>query len=236
MLSAIISSDYLEGMHIQKALDYSNLKTLVYKSDFQVVDHYDFLYHDGFFVFLKNPTEKHLNFCIHLAMITSGKPMFVLLEDCKLSLLNSFKESLNCRIFIAPFPYRRIVTLFENQRGPFLDIVQKYKKTNVIFELEPATRDLIITNFSANDPDTTHNNSSARIKLNNKEFFILKLLFSNQERIVSKIDLFEYVWGKSLLGSIATVDTHMSKLRRKIKCHTAEDPIKTIPCAGYMLK
>ena len=232
MLSAIISSDYLEGMHVQKALDYSNLKSLVYKSDFQVIDHYDFIYHDGFFVHLKNPTEKHLNFCIHLSMIASGKPMFVLIEDCKIALLNSFKESLNCRIFLAPFPYRRIVSLYEEQRGPFLDTAQKYKKSDVVFELDPTTRDLVIENLVINDS----NSNSARVKLNNKEFFILKFLFSNQEKIVSKIDLFEYVWGKSLLGSIATVDTHMSKLRKKIKYHTNEDPIKTIPCAGYMLK
>lgn len=223
MLSAIISADYLEAMHVQKALDYTNLKSLVYQTDFQIIDHYDFLYHDGFFIFIKDPTERHLNFCLHISMITSGKPLFVLIDGCNLALLNKFKETLKCRIFIAPFAYRRIATLYEAQRGPFLDSIQKFEKDSTVFELDPGTRHLIF-------------NGKSRVKLNNKEFFILKFLFSNQQKIVSKIDLFEYVWGKNLLGSVTTVDTHMSKLRKKIKHHTKDDLIQTVPCAGYMLK
>ncbi len=223
MLSAIISSDYLQGLGLQKSFDYSNFKSLVYKTDFNISDHYDFLYHDGFFVLLQNPKEQHLNFCLHLSMLASGKPLFIMIDGCDLQILNSFKEALSCPIFLAPFPYRRIITLYESQRGPFLDISQKYEGDDYVMELDASTRTLII-------------NEKDRIDLKNKEFFILKFLFAHREKIVSKLDLFEYVWGKSLLGSISTVDTHMSKLRKKIKDHVNENPIKTIPCAGYMLK
>ena len=72
------------------------------------------------------------------------------------------------------------------------------------------------------------------VQLVNKEFFILKFLLTHKGKIVSKIDLLEFVWGTNLLASTDTVDVHMCRLRKKLKSHLNFDPIRTIHCAGYV--
>lgn len=68
------------------------------------------------------------------------------------------------------------------------------------------------------------------INLTNKEFELLNLLFCNQNKIFSKDELLEIVWGYSV-KSTRTVDMHISSLRKKLglygKC------IITIHAVGY---
>ncbi len=222
MLSAIVTSDYVSGRSLQKGLEASNLRTLVYKTDFSITDHYDFVYHDGFFLHLNYPTEQHLNFCLHLVNILPGKIFFILIEKADVEIINMFRESMETPIFLAPFSYRKIVNIHESTCVADLDQRQLFKVKGLEFELDSTTRILKIDN-------------SHEIELINKEFFMMKFLLANKGKIVSKIDLFEYVWGKNLMGDIHTVDVHMSRLRKKIRGYLNSGLIRTIHCAGYVL-
>ncbi|GLI08200.1 MULTISPECIES: response regulator transcription factor [Paenibacillus] len=86
--------------------------------------------------------------------------------------------------------------------------------------------------------------SSRRVFVNNqevtfttREFDLLTFLASNPNRVFSKDQLFEHIWGYDSVGDIATVTVHIHKLRDKIE----QDPsnpqyIDTIWGAGYRFK
>lgn len=86
--------------------------------------------------------------------------------------------------------------------------------------------------------------SSRRVFVNNqevtfttREFDLLTFLASNPNRVFSKEQLFEHIWGYDSVGDIATVTVHIHKLRDKIE----QDPsnpqyIDTIWGAGYRFK
>jgi DNA-binding response OmpR family regulator len=86
--------------------------------------------------------------------------------------------------------------------------------------------------------------TSRRVFVNNKEvpfttkeFDLLTFLASHPNRVFSKEQLFEHIWGMDSMGDIATVTVHIRKLREKIE----QDPsnpqyIDTIWGAGYRFK
>ncbi len=74
-------------------------------------------------------------------------------------------------------------------------------------------------------------------ELRAKEFDLLVLFASNPDRVFTKADLFESVWGIDSFGDITTVTVHIRKIREKIE----EDPsnpkyIQTIWGVGYRFK
>jgi len=221
MISAILCQDYMYAQNLQKGLLQANLKTLIYKTDFSIKPSYEFLYHDGFFVLLKDPTIAHLQFCINLKNLISTKNITVLIETENIDVVNKFRDQLDSPIFISPFSYRYIAGLYLQKNPHLLDCCFVYEFNGVTVKLDHSKRRLYFGDDSF-------------ITLVNKEFMLVEFLLNHKGRIVSKCDLLEFVWGKSLLSSTGTVDVHVSRLRRKLKDHFNFDPIKTVHCAGYM--
>ncbi|TFE25171.1 winged helix family transcriptional regulator [Cohnella luojiensis] len=70
-----------------------------------------------------------------------------------------------------------------------------------------------------------------------KEFDLLTYLASNPNRVFSKDQLFEQLWGMDSLGDIATVTVHIRKIREKIEIDPSNSQyIDTIWGAGYRFK
>jgi DNA-binding response OmpR family regulator len=57
---------------------------------------------------------------------------------------------------------------------------------------------------------------SRPVKLSNKEFALLRALASDPTRVFSKEELLRDVWGYRSLGRTRTLDSHASRLRRKL--------------------
>ncbi|MDP4091440.1 MAG: response regulator transcription factor [Bacillota bacterium] len=83
--------------------------------------------------------------------------------------------------------------------------------------------------------------TSRRVYLNDKEvifttreFDLLLFLASNQNRVFTKEELFEKIWGMESQGDVATVTVHIRKIREKIE-ENPSDPkyIETIWGVGY---
>lgn len=72
--------------------------------------------------------------------------------------------------------------------------------------------------------------------LKNKEFFLLKFLMKNPEQVFSRGQLLDFVWDRNDFCKTNTVDVHVSILRKILASMTSKNLIKTIHCAGYMLK
>lgn len=85
------------------------------------------------------------------------------------------------------------------------------------------------------------NKSSRRVYLNGsevilttKEFDLLWFLAQNPNRVFSKDEIFDRIWGMESLGEVATVTVHIRKLREKIEVDASTPQyIETIWGAGY---
>lgn len=56
-----------------------------------------------------------------------------------------------------------------------------------------------------------------RVNLTTHEFDLLKYLVKNRGRVVNRDELLDEVWGKEVVVSPRTIDTHMANLRKKIE-------------------
>jgi DNA-binding response OmpR family regulator len=72
------------------------------------------------------------------------------------------------------------------------------------------------------------------VSFTTKEFDLLLFLTTHPNRVFSKEELFERLWGLDSLGDIATVTVHISRLREKIEQNPSKpQQIETIWGVGY---
>lgn len=55
------------------------------------------------------------------------------------------------------------------------------------------------------------------VNLTAKEFDVLELLATNKQKVYSRVDLLDLIWGKDYPGDGRTVDVHVRRLREKIE-------------------
>ena len=75
------------------------------------------------------------------------------------------------------------------------------------------------------------------IDLTSKEFDLMDLFLSNPEKVYSRDNLLDLIWGYDYPGDARTVDVHIRRLREKIEPNSAEPKyIMTKWGAGYYFK
>lgn len=72
------------------------------------------------------------------------------------------------------------------------------------------------------------------VSLTPQEFKVLKYFAQNPERVISRDELLNEVWGYDCYPSTRTVDNHISSLRQKLESNPAK-PVhfRTVHAAGY---
>lgn len=75
--------------------------------------------------------------------------------------------------------------------------------------------------------------NDTRVDMSHAEFKLLKFLLSHPERVYSRSQLLDKVWGDHVVIEERTVDVHVLRLRKALK--EAEQLIKTVRSVGYML-
>jgi DNA-binding response OmpR family regulator len=65
-----------------------------------------------------------------------------------------------------------------------------------------------------------------------KEFDLLVLLLSNPERVYTRDELLDKIWGIDYVGGTRTVDIHVQRIRKKLGA-TYQDIIQTMHGVGY---
>jgi DNA-binding response OmpR family regulator len=73
-----------------------------------------------------------------------------------------------------------------------------------------------------------------QVELTPKEFDLLLYLFKNQNMVLSRDVILNSIWGYDYFGDLRTVDTHIKRLRQKLK--DKADIIYTIRGSGYKLE
>ena len=69
------------------------------------------------------------------------------------------------------------------------------------------------------------------IKLTTKEILIIKLLYENHGKVVTRDSILDSVWGKEYVGEDRLIDTHIKNIRKKL----GNDLIVTVKSVGYRL-
>ena len=72
------------------------------------------------------------------------------------------------------------------------------------------------------------------VPLTRQEFKMLRFFLNNQNRVISRIELLNEVWGYSNYPTTRTIDTHMLRLRQKLE-REPDDPVRfqTVHGIGY---
>jgi DNA-binding response OmpR family regulator len=72
------------------------------------------------------------------------------------------------------------------------------------------------------------------VQLTSQEFKVLKFMIQNAERVLSREELLNHVWGYQNYPSTRTVDNHILRLRQKIeKDPTSPLHFRTVHSSGY---
>ncbi len=74
------------------------------------------------------------------------------------------------------------------------------------------------------------------VYLSSREFTLLAYLLQHQDRIISKEEIMEKVFGFSAFANTNIVEVYINHLRKKLDCGTQKQLIHTIRGKGYILK
>ncbi len=77
-------------------------------------------------------------------------------------------------------------------------------------------------------------NGSFKVELTRKELELLTILIENKDKMVQKDELIDTIWGYENRSNSRTLDTHISKVRKKLEEIHVHDVIVTKRSIGYM--
>jgi two-component system phosphate regulon response regulator PhoB len=74
----------------------------------------------------------------------------------------------------------------------------------------------------------------APVHLGTTEYRLLEFFMQHPEKVYSRAQLLDFVWGQNTYIEERTVDVHVLRLRKTLKTYAAENVIQTIRGAGYL--
>jgi len=75
--------------------------------------------------------------------------------------------------------------------------------------------------------------SGVELKLGPTEYRLLEFLMTHPDRVYSRSQLLDRVWGANVYVEERTVDVHVTRLRKALSDTTADEYIQTVRGAGY---
>lgn len=107
-------------------------------------------------------------------------------------------------------------------------VLRRYEKKDLESQKEVIYPNLVI-NLSTYSVKVAGNS----IELAPKELEVLYFLASKPNRVFTREQLLEQVWGYDFLGDSRTVDVHIKRIREKIELDDSKWQIKTVWGVGY---
>ena len=97
------------------------------------------------------------------------------------------------------------------------------------------SNEVSVKDFKMNIQNRTLQHGAERLNLTKKEFEILNYLVLNKNRVISRTNLTEHVWGDVLeINSDSNfVDVHVKNLRKKLSQFAPIDWFETVRSIGY---
>lgn len=98
---------------------------------------------------------------------------------------------------------------------------------------EHAEQAMVAGAVSLDPVSCTVSMNDQKIDIGHAEYKLLKFFLAHPERVFSRSQLLDKVWGDHVMIEERTVDVHVLRLRKALK--EAESLIKTVRSVGYML-
>jgi len=110
-------------------------------------------------------------------------------------------------------------------------VLRRYEST-----AEPSTNNIQIGKLQVNFPNYEAWFEKVPVKLTHKEFEFLHYMWNNRNKVISRDDLLDNVWGSDYVPTSRTVDNFILKLRQHIE-ESPNNPkiILTVHGVGYKL-
>ncbi len=94
-------------------------------------------------------------------------------------------------------------------------------------------KEIVYNNLSVNISNYELVLSGTQVDIPPKELELLYFLCSNPNRVFTREQLLEEVWGFDYFGDSRTVDVHVKRLREKLEGHEKNWTLKTVWGVGY---
>lgn len=72
------------------------------------------------------------------------------------------------------------------------------------------------------------------VHLGTTEYRLLEFFMQHPDKVYSRAQLLDFVWGQNTYIEERTVDVHVLRLRKILKAHAADNMIQTVRGAGYL--
>lgn len=72
------------------------------------------------------------------------------------------------------------------------------------------------------------------VHLGTTEYRLLEFFMQHPDKVYSRTQLLDFVWGQNTFIEERTVDVHVLRLRKTLKAYSADNVIQTIRGAGYL--
>ncbi len=95
---------------------------------------------------------------------------------------------------------------------------------------------IMLGNLSISLERKTVMHGDVQVSLTSTEFRLLEYLLKNKNRVVSRMEILEHVWGIDFNMGTNVVDVYVNYLRKKVDKATEKKFIQTVVGMGYMLK
>ncbi|MGV8922663.1 MAG: phosphate regulon transcriptional regulator PhoB [Thermomonas sp.] len=82
-------------------------------------------------------------------------------------------------------------------------------------------------------PDTETGDEPAPVQIGPTEYRLLHFFMTHPERVYSRSQLLDHVWGGSVYVEERTVDVHIRRLRKTLEPHRLDPMVQTVRGAGY---
>jgi two-component system copper resistance phosphate regulon response regulator CusR len=175
----------------------------------------------------------------------------LLILDVLLPNFNGMKVCQQVRKYKKEFPILMLTALgtirdkvkgFENGADDYL--TKPFHFEELLARINALTRRRIITSgriYKAGDLEVDCDKGSATrngidIPLTTKEFTLLEILISNKNKVLSRSEIAEAVWGINFDRGTNLIDVYINYLRTKIDKNYSNKLIQTVIGRGYVLK
>ena len=75
-----------------------------------------------------------------------------------------------------------------------------------------------------------------KINLTAIEYRLLEFMMKNEGRILSRLEISDYLWGQKYYSGTNTIDVHINSLRKKMDRGFPKQLIRTVVGMGYVLE
>ena len=112
------------------------------------------------------------------------------------------------------------------------ELVARVKAVLRRFESKEPTRQVVLPNLTVNQTNYTATYHNRELELPPKEFELLYFFATHPNKVFTREQLLDQIWGYEFVGDTRTVDVHIKRLREKMTMHDTWS-IKTVWGVGY---